>query len=203
MIECKKSALHIDSRGTSRGYNLSHGILLSRLAQVPHEGPLWRKRYPAMQGILKSPELPTGNVFERNAVVRCPKVHNMSGKPKHFRDLANRDNEAFEGDPGFANEKAMDYWLRPGNKIAGRIKGFKAAAIERAASWSTRAGRGSRGGRCRHRDGRWTSIRPWIWMPVTGRADDQAMNDEGLMQAADRLRTDEQRKERIRLMVNR
>lgn len=132
MVECKKSALHIDSRGTSRGYDLSHGILSNRLASVPYDGALWRDRYPAMPGILKNPELPTGNVFERNAAVRCPKVMNQSGKPEHFRDLVNRGNEAFQGDPGFANEKAMDYRLRPGNKIGGRIKGFRAPAIERA-----------------------------------------------------------------------
>ncbi len=63
---------------------------------------------------------------------------NQSGKPEHFRDLMNRGNEAFQGDPGFANEKAMDYRLRPGNKISDRIKGFRAPAIDRAGWRKTR-----------------------------------------------------------------
>jgi len=84
-IECRKG-VHIDARGVSRGYNLTHRRLVGAVKRVNHKQPPWSEKYPAMVRILEfHPDLPTGNVFRGNTWVRCERDFNRSGRKEHLR----------------------------------------------------------------------------------------------------------------------
>lgn len=84
-IECKR-ALHIDARGTTRGYNLDNKGMVNTVTSVRPDQPPWSTRYPSIGKILMfHPELPTGTVFDKNLAVRCVKDIDRSKKTEELQ----------------------------------------------------------------------------------------------------------------------
>ncbi len=124
-VDCKK-ALHVDARGVSRGYNLQNRRMVGAVRAVNHQQPPWSVRYPEMMKILEfHPELPTGNIFERNVAVRCSKLLNRSGKPEQLKHLKIGTNLALDTDPGFRDAARLDFRLRPDAGIFRKLEGFE------------------------------------------------------------------------------
>jgi hypothetical protein len=132
IIECPK-AIHVDSRGVRRGYDLENRKMVAAVTSVNPKLPPWSTKYPEMADLLEfHPELPTGNVVESNVAVRCPKLVNLSGKPDEFKFMTIGENLNFDkDDPGFVAADQMDFRLRPDSPVFRKLPGFRAIPMEK------------------------------------------------------------------------
>lgn len=124
MIDCPKAAVHVDSRGMSRGYTMNNKSFTAKLKAVPYESDLWRTRYPSLIKNLDAPEYPAGNIIDANAAVRCPKAVNVSGKPEHFTRMTIGENVSFDADPGFVSLEKNDLTLKDDADLFRKMPSF-------------------------------------------------------------------------------
>jgi hypothetical protein len=133
MIECGR-AVHIDSRGVSRGYNLQNKQMVDAVKSVSPDRPPWSTRFPELAKLLSfHPDLPTGNVVEANVAVRCTKWLNLGGKKEELQYSKIGENLvlAADEDPGFVDAGRLDFRLRPDSLILKKLPAFKPIPFEK------------------------------------------------------------------------
>ena len=132
ILDCPK-AIHVDSRGVERNYNLQNKKMVEAVTSVNPSQPPWSTKYPELAKLLEShPELPTGNVVETNVVARCVKMVNLGGKPENFKFMTVGQNlDLGQADPGFIAMDKMDLRLRPDSPIFAKLPGFKPIPFEK------------------------------------------------------------------------
>ncbi|NQT13088.1 MAG: right-handed parallel beta-helix repeat-containing protein, partial [Planctomycetes bacterium] len=120
-IDCKP-ALHIDARAMGWAAPCANTTMRTRLAAMPCDSPLWRKRYPRLPGILDDePASPKGNLVSRNVSFggKWDGVHSQARPYVTFQDnLTDRD-------PGFVDAANMDFQLRDDSLVYTELPGFR------------------------------------------------------------------------------
>lgn len=119
-------ALHLDSRGVSRGYATNRN-LVARLQSSNPQQPPWSTRYPTLARLLDGRrDLPTGNLIENNVTVRCSKQVNLSGKKDELQFSVIRDNlDLGTDDPSFVDAAHGDFQLKPGSPVFKKLPAFQ------------------------------------------------------------------------------
>lgn len=78
-IACER-AIHIDARGTQRGYTVQDPRLGGDLQSVPYRRPPWSERHPGLVRLAdRDTTLPSGVVFENTLAVDCAVGERRSG----------------------------------------------------------------------------------------------------------------------------
>ena len=91
LIDCIKAGLHLDDRGTTRGYNSDDPKLMGILEKMNHTAPPWSEKYPEMVDLLDfHPDYPTGNELTGNVLINSG-VH-LSGETEHLQYSTIKDN---------------------------------------------------------------------------------------------------------------
>ena len=132
-IECPK-AIHIDSRGVARGYNLQNKKMVEAVTSVNPKQPPWSTRFPELGKLLEfHPDMPIGCVIENNVAVGCPKLVNQSGKKEDFQFTKFGENYAPAAgeDPGFVDAAKLDFRLKPGSPVFKKLPAFKPIPMEK------------------------------------------------------------------------
>jgi hypothetical protein len=118
-------AMHIDSRGLSRGYTVTDKRLRGDLDSVPYSEPPWSERYPELVGILDTPtEKPSNIVIEDNLFVRCGTPLRQSGKEGDFDGLSFAGNMESDDLGMFVDPAELDFSLKPDAPVFAEISGF-------------------------------------------------------------------------------
>ncbi len=125
VIECER-ALHLDSRGVSRGYATNQNLVARLQAANPRQPP-WSTRYPALARLLDGRrDIPTGDVIENNVAVGCKQLVHTSGKPDELTSCTVRNNIAvIEAEAGFVNAGQLDFRMRPEAAVFKKLPAFK------------------------------------------------------------------------------
>ncbi len=119
-------AMHVDSRGVSRGYTAEDRRLRGDLDSVPYQSPPWSEKYPALLKILdENPAYPTGIVIVDNLFVRCETPLRKSGKPGEFVGLTFENNMESEDLGMFVDPSGLDFSLKPDAGVFSEIPSFQ------------------------------------------------------------------------------
>ncbi|MDC7693697.1 right-handed parallel beta-helix repeat-containing protein [Asticcacaulis sp. DXS10W] len=105
LVMACRLGLHLDDRGVSRNYGL-HSSHLGRLFnQLNTAEPPWSSRYGEVLNTLKmSPQLPTGNVLEKNILINTQKPFDLARSVT----IDTASNAVFDRDPGLTNPADFD-----------------------------------------------------------------------------------------------
>jgi hypothetical protein len=87
------------------------------LKEVDITKPPYSDAYPELKGFMEFHGEPRMNHSERNVVVRCPML--LDG------DWEQNDNYVTESDPGFVDEKAMNFALKEDAEVFTKVPGFE------------------------------------------------------------------------------
>lgn len=125
-------AMHIDSRGLSRGYTITDKRLRGDLDSVPYNQPPWTERYPELAGILETEmEKPSNILIENNLFVRCETPLRKSGKEADFEGLTYRGNIETDDLGIFVDPEQFDFALKPDAVVFREIPGFEQIPMAR------------------------------------------------------------------------
>ena len=136
-VDCVSGA-HLDTRGVSRGYNLTNRNLVKGLESIDAKNPPWSTRFPNLSTVFGGkPELPTGSIIESTVAVNCESVLNLSGKKDELAVAIFRDNlELTIEDMGFLDAAKLDFRMRPDAHVFTKVPGFKYIPFERIGLYS-------------------------------------------------------------------
>lgn len=129
MVQCE-SAVHLDDRGVSRRYTAGSPYMMSYLKTIPYTQPPWSLRYPTLPEILLHPTLPTGNVVEGNACIRCGRNldFRMAAGNRHYIHAA--DNLESGEIARLFDAALLTFNLRKDSPLAKRLPGFQPIPFE-------------------------------------------------------------------------
>jgi hypothetical protein len=131
-VDCVRGA-HLDTRGVSRGYNLTNRNLVKGLESIDTQVPPWSTRFPNLSTIFGGkPELPTGSIIESTVAVNCESVLHLGGKKDELAVAIFRNNlELTMEDMGFLDAAKLDFRMRPDAQVFAKVPGFKHIPFER------------------------------------------------------------------------
>jgi len=119
-------AMHVDSRGVSRGYNATDKRLRNDLDSVPYQSPPWSDKYPSLVKILEEkPEYPSGILIEGNLFVRCKTPMRRSGKADELAGVICANNVESNDLGMFVDADAFNFTLKPDAAIFTAIPSFQ------------------------------------------------------------------------------
>lgn len=131
-VDCRHGA-HLDTRGVSRGYNLTNRSLVRGLESIDAKSPPWSTRFPNLATLFGGkPELPTGSIIESTVAVNCEIVLHLGGKKEELAVAIFRDNfELTMEDMGFLDATKLDFRMRPDAPVFAKVPGFKQIPFEK------------------------------------------------------------------------
>lgn len=118
-------AMHIDSRGLSRGYTVDDKRLRGDLESVPYNQSPWSERYPEIVGILETQtEKPSNIIIEDNLFVRCGTELRKSGQDRDFDGLSYAGNVVSGDLEMFVDLHELDFTLKEDAPVFRDLPGF-------------------------------------------------------------------------------
>ncbi len=131
IIESER-ALHLDSRGVSRGY-ATNQTLLKRLQSASAEQPPWSTRYPTLSNLIDGRrDLPTGNRFLNNVAVDCTTLLHLSGKKEELAGNEMQNNISLSGkEAGLIDPAKLDFRLSQDSEVFRKLPDFQPIPFEK------------------------------------------------------------------------
>ncbi len=117
-IDCKAAMRQV--RWNDEGWRkwLDEELWQTRLLkEVDISKPPYSEQYPELKGFMEFHGEPRMNHSERNIVVRCPML--LDG------DWEQKDNYVTGNDPGFVDEKALNFALKDDAEVYRKVPGFE------------------------------------------------------------------------------
>ncbi len=117
-IDCKAAMRQVRWNDESWRKWLDEELWQTRLLkEVDITKPPYNDQYPELKGFMEFHGGPRMNHSERNVVVRCPML--LDG------DWEQKDNFVTDGDPGFSDEKTMNFALKDDSEVFRKVPGFE------------------------------------------------------------------------------